>query len=430
MTRADHSRAVPSTSRGASAWAISRLFLLVRCAALAGLGGLGGLWLASTGQGQPQIGTLLPHARLSSVMPCGGKADSTFEVTLIGADLDGGEALVFSHPGITAKFIEPPPPKPVDPKAQPPKQPPPSPRFTVTIAPDVPLGHYDVRFVGKFGITNAHAFVVGDLTQVLEKEPNNDVDQAQRVEINSTVTGTIGQPTDVDYYVFAGKKGQRVLIQCQCATIDSKLTPDIKVLAGDNREIAGHRAAPLTDGLVDVTLPSDGDYKVRLVQSAHQLGGPELFYRLSITTGPWIDAVYPPMVQPGQSAEVTVYGRNLPGGQLDPNVVVGGKPLEKLTVTVQAPKGETSRQRLAFGGHLTPALGTLDGFEYRIQHDGLSSNPVLLTFANAPVVLEGPPNSSAETAQEVPVPCEIVGALTNATNAPGTLLAPKRATPM
>ena len=134
------------------------------------------------------------------------------------------------------------------------------------------------------------------------------------------------------------KKGSAVLIQCQCATIDSKLTPDIKLLDANNRELASHRAAPLSDGLVDVNLPLDGDYKVRLVQSAHQLGGPELFYRLSITTGPWIDSVFPPMVQPGQATEVTVYGRNLPGGELNPKAVAGGRPLERLTVTIEAPR--------------------------------------------------------------------------------------------
>ena len=36
---------------------------------------------------------------------------------------------------------------------------------------------------------------------------------------------------------------------------------------------------------------------------------------MSITTAPWIDAVYPPLIEPGKSAKLTVYGRNLPGGE-------------------------------------------------------------------------------------------------------------------
>ena len=65
-------------------------------------------------------------------------------------------------------------------------------------------------------------------------------------------------------------------------------------------------------------LPTDGDYYVRLYQFTHLSGGPDHFYRLSMTTAPWIDAVIPPMVPAGQATQVTVYGRNLPGGKLDP----------------------------------------------------------------------------------------------------------------
>src|SRR5581483_12499179 len=98
----------------------------------------------------------------------------------------------------------------------PPAKPAPAPaaRFKVTVGADAPLGCHDARLVNKWGVSNARAFVVGDLPEVLEKEPNNDVDQAQRVELNSTVNGAVASPTDVDYYVFAAKKGQRVVVSC------------------------------------------------------------------------------------------------------------------------------------------------------------------------------------------------------------------------
>src|SRR5207249_10230445 len=183
-------------------------------------------------------------------------------------------------------------------------------------------------------------------------------------------------------------------------------TPELKVLDKDNRAIAAHRAAPLGDGFVDLTLPEDGDYKVRLVQFAHQIGGPDLFYRLTITTAPWIDVVFPSMVEPGKTSDVTVYGRNLPGGQIDPDVIVGGRALEKVTVKVTPPKGSKTPQRLKFSGNVAPTMAALDGFEYRLKNDAGFSNGVLLTFARAPVVLEKEPNDTLETAQLVPVPRE------------------------
>ena len=48
------------------------------------------------------------------------------------------------------------------------------------------------------------------------------------------------------------------------------------------------------------TLPDDGDYYVRLFQFTHTQGTAEHFYRLSITTAPWIDAIYPCVVRAGQ----------------------------------------------------------------------------------------------------------------------------------
>src|SRR5213595_2769439 len=64
--------------------------------------------------GQPQLGNQLPNPRVRTVMPCGNNAGATFEVTVSGSDLEEPEALVFSHPGITAKFVPDPPPPPPD----------------------------------------------------------------------------------------------------------------------------------------------------------------------------------------------------------------------------------------------------------------------------------------------------------------------------
>ena len=172
----------------------------------------------------------------------------------------------------------------------------------------------------------------------MEKEPNNDVPEAQRVEMNTTINGVISAPTDVDYYVFAGKKGQRVVISCLCSSIDSKMNAGIEVFDAADRRLAENRNYHGDDALTDVTVPADGDYYVRIFEFTHLQGGPDSFYRLSITTAPWIDAVYPMAVEPGKPATVTVYGRNLPGGKPDPNAVVNGRAIETLSVTINVPE--------------------------------------------------------------------------------------------
>jgi hypothetical protein len=361
----------------------------------------------------------LPVPRLFTITPSGGKVGTTIEVTLTGQDIEGPQALLFSQPGIKAEPIVPPAPpppaadakKPADAKQPPPKPPAPPPitKFKVTIAAGTPLGIHDVRLVNKWGISNPRAFAVGDLTEVEEKEPNNDVPQAQRVELNCTINGAIAAPTDVDYFVFAGKKGQRVIVSCLASSIDSRLVAAVELYDSMGRQLGSSRHYYYTDALVDCTLPADGDYYVRVCQFTHTQGNAEHFYRLTISTAPWIDAIFPLAVEPGKTASVTVYGRNLPGGQPDPTAIQDGVVLEKLSATVTAPSDPLALQRLAYSGSVPPNASALDGFEFRLRNASGTSNPFLLTYARAPMVLEQDTHNTPETAQEVSLPCEISG---------------------
>jgi hypothetical protein len=371
------------------------------------------LLLGHTSVASAQVlqGNQWPKPRLTAITPPGGKVGTTFEVGFLGSDLDLPQSLYFTHPGIKATPIVPPPPKP-DPKADPKKPVPPPPpvtKFSVTIDKNVPLGYYDVRFVNAKGISNPRVFVVGDLKEELEKEPNNDVEQAQKVEIGTTISGVVSAPTDVDYCSFAGKKGQRLVITCLCTSIDSRLHPELKLLDSGNRQIAYSRPLPGNDGVLDVTLPADGDYQLRLNQFTYTLANNDYFYRLNIAAAPYIESVFPPMIEPGKTDELVLLGRNLPGGKPEPTAVVDGQPLDKLVVKVQAPADPLAQHRLAYSGLVTSYAVNLDGFEYRLQSPNGPSNPMLVTYARAPVIVEKDSNDTAEAAQAIPIPCELAG---------------------
>src|SRR5579862_224180 len=64
---------------------------------------------------QQQPGPGLPSPRLLQVMPPGGKAGSTVEITLSGQDLDEAHSLKFSQPGIKSELIPAPEPDPKKP---------------------------------------------------------------------------------------------------------------------------------------------------------------------------------------------------------------------------------------------------------------------------------------------------------------------------
>lgn len=367
---------------------------------------LGGRLALAQQQGQP-----FPTTRLATLTPPGARAGSTLEVTVSGIDLDEVTDLLFSHPGLRATRLD--AAAKLD-KVEKPEQrqrmnqpgPTGSLRFTVRVAADVPLGSHDARIVGKWGVSNPRAFTVGDLAEVQEKEPNNDVPQAQKVELNTTINGRIDPNVDVDYFAFAGKKGQHVVLHCAASSIDSRLQPFVQLFTPAGRLLAANRHYRDRDAVLDAPLPEDGNYLVRVAEFTYLTGGPEHFYRLTITTDPWIDTAFPPVVEPGQPARITLHGRNLPGGKPDPHALLDGRPLDSLTVEVTPPAGD---DRLTFGDTLPARSAALDGFEYRLKGTGTSSNPVLLAFARAPIVLDNGDNDTPDKAQQIPVPSEVCG---------------------
>lgn len=357
----------------------------------------------------------LPLPRLDIISPPGAKMGTSLpEVTLTGTDLEDADKLIFSHPGLTATVFVPPEPKEpkVDPKNPPPKKNPPAMKkggpvttvkFTVNVAANVPPGQYDVRTVNKYGVSNPRTFVVGDLPEITEKEPNNDVPEAQKVELNTTINGTFNNPADVDLYSITVKKGQRVVLACLAGSLDSKAKPLVEVYDANAKKLAMQNGP---DAVTDFVAPADAEYFVRLNEFTYTTGSPQHFYRLTITTGPWIDSVYPPMVEPGKPAQVTLYGRNLPGGQPEPGAMVSGRPVEKLVVTVNAPN---TPDKITYRGRIDPRMAGMDGFEYRLPSPVGLSNPVLIALAQDKVVLEKEPNDKIDQAMELPTPCEIAG---------------------
>ncbi|MBY0456406.1 MAG: hypothetical protein K2V38_03650, partial [Gemmataceae bacterium] len=343
-----------------------------------GLAALAAVTLADAAVGQPPPG--LPSPRLSTVFPLGAKAGSEVEVAVTGFDLEEPEKLVFSHQGLKAEFIKPPAevPDPKDPKKTVPA-PKPNPggphKFKVTADASVPPGTYDVRVAGKWGVSNARAFVVGALPEVNEKEPNNDVGEAQKIEIGTTVNGVIANATDVDYTVFAAKKGQRVVVACAASSVDSKATPMIEIFDANGRKLVSNRNYRGEDAVADLIAPADGDYYVRLFQFTYTAGGPDYVYRLTVSAGPWVDAIFPPVVEPGKPAQVTLYGRNLPNSAPADGFTADGRPLEKLTVTVAPPDAKAAATQLAGRTRFEAGHALQDGFTYTLNGPNGVSNP-------------------------------------------------------
>ena len=154
----------------------------------------------------------LPRARITSIFPPGGQPGTRVDVTITGGDLDGSNKLFFSNKGITVTQKK-------DDKGKVLAN-----QNTVTIAKNVPEGIYDVQVGGgQFGISNVRAFAVGDLPE--EKSTvGASPDKAMEVKLGMTINGQASS-RNYSYFKVSLKKGQRILVECQAADIDSKMAP-------------------------------------------------------------------------------------------------------------------------------------------------------------------------------------------------------------
>lgn len=319
----------------------------------------------------------LPMIRLDRVEPPGARAGSALELTVEGEHFEEVRRLHPGHPGIRAEFVK----QDSSAKAT----------FCVSIDKETPPGTYDLRAVGRYGASNPMLFDVSDLPEdVVEKEPNDDVSAANRVPLECAISGS-SDGNGEDHFVWSGRRGQRVLIECLGSRLGSRLDGTLLLFNTAGKEVASNRSFFGPEPLIDFLVPADGDYIVRFYDFNYTGGLP---YRLRISTRPLLTAVWPPAALPGRATPFTFRGRNLPG--------------ETLALDVPVPPEERG---LSFLWHPPLAAATLEGFQYRVTTSEGVSNPLWIARARAAPVAESEPNNAPPSAQALSLPCEVHGRL-------------------
>jgi hypothetical protein len=178
----------------------------------------------------------------------------------------------------------------------------------VVVDPGTPVGVYPVRVVTDDGLSNPFLLAVGQFAQVAEKEENNTFESAQELTTPVVVEGQAGG-NDVDFFRFAGKKGQRIVIDAQCARIGSGVDPTIRLTTASRRFVASADDSPglMTDARLVVALPEDGDYVLEISDSGYK-GGARPVYRLLVGEVPIADEVYPLGGRAGETVGIELRG--------------------------------------------------------------------------------------------------------------------------
>lgn len=328
-----------------------------------------------------------PQAKLNSLSRLGCQVGESVDVTLNGTDLEGVHSLWFDHPGIRAFHLK-------------------GATFRVAVATDTPIGHHDVRAIGTYGITNPRTFAVGDRPETVESEPNNVVSQANSVTLNTVINGQI-TATDVDVFGFEGKAGQRLLIELTAERLESRLDGTIHILDAGGRELAECRDALGVDPFLDLTLPADGRYYIKIHDVVYG-GSADHSYRLILSDGPHLDAILPTVATPGVPTSFTLFGRNL-GGMPAPDLRIEGRPIERKLLTLTPPASGAIDPLAPSLGFFPSAAAPRRGFEYALTQPSGTSNLRFIAEATEPVFQEVEPNNDDAHAQALTLPCDVSG---------------------
>lgn len=340
----------------------------------------------------------LPQNRLYAVFPAGGQVGTTFDVNVTSsADSEELSELVFDHPGLKAVA------KTRDENGQ--MVPIPN-QFSVTVAADVPPGLYEIRSRGLYGLSNPRTFAVGATPEIQETEPNQFSDQAQEATPGTIINGKINGGADVDWFKFSGQAGQTFVAQIWGKRLDSRLDGTIELFAPSGQRLAIARNTVRQDPLLIQTLPSDGEYRLKVYDFVYA-GGEEYFYRLDLNQRPFIESIQPAAAVPGSTQTFTLYGRNLPGGQ-DAGIASRHGPLQKLDVSVAVPADAAS---LDLSRPLHPESSIEDGFQYTLDSPAGRSNAIFIPFAHGVPTVEVEPNDVAANAMALTLPAEVSGLL-------------------
>ncbi len=237
---------------------------------------------------------------ITQVIPPGGQRGSEVELAIAGKRLDDAAEIQWYDSGITVKsldFSHGTDAKDGKVKAK------------IEIAADCPLGEHAFRLRTDTGLSELRTFWVGVLPSVMEKEPNNDIEHAQKIDLNVTVTGVIAGE-DVDCFAVEAKKGQRLVAVVEGMRLGRTLfDPRLALLDSTGRELAVCDGHPLVrqDSLVAIEAPADGTYYIQLRDTSYG-GNENCNYRLHVGTFPQPTAVLPLGGKPGEEVEFHFLG--------------------------------------------------------------------------------------------------------------------------
>lgn len=169
--------------------------------------------------------------------------------------------------------------------------------ITLPVAGDYFVELRDVRYKG--GVDYAYHLRIGDFDlpplpypllapvpgntspETAEQEPNNTLEAPNVAILPGAVNGRFDALGDRDFFQFEGKQGQRLRFVGQTRSFGSAADLLMRLYKADGGQIAEAEDSGAEEGVLDITLPADGIYKL-CVEELNRRSGPDFVYRINV----------------------------------------------------------------------------------------------------------------------------------------------------
>jgi hypothetical protein len=252
----------------------------------------------------PAVNIEPPLPVLAWIYPAGAARGTTVDVLASGTSI-APDSMLVTGGGVTGKVIDAKDPNKV--------------KISVTVAPDAAVGEREFRLVNAGGVSNRFRFLIGELPEMMETEPNNDRSSPQKIArlpvlINGQITDS-----DRDYFQFTAKAGETLVIEVMARAllpyiadaVPGWFDPQLTVFDARGAQIAfadDFRTRP--DPVMFFRAPADGEYTLE-VRDVIYRGRGDFVYRLTIGAIPYVTEIFPLGGRRGTSVAVELHGVNL-----------------------------------------------------------------------------------------------------------------------
>ncbi len=187
-------------------------------------------------------------------------------------------------------------------------------KIQIKVASDAALGDREFRIATPQGVSSVGIVTITDTPCVLEVEPNNTPDKAQKIDLPSVVSGKVQANEDVDFFRFSAKAGDELTFVVQAARLQDKIhdlqshiDPILMLSDATGRELATNDDYFRADPLLNFRVEKDGDYLLQM-RDVRYMGDARWTYSLTATKRPFVRTVFPLAVKRGCTTQLEPVG--------------------------------------------------------------------------------------------------------------------------